>query len=128
MPDGDTGNPWLALPKTYKGQYRVTLGDGVTMDSDVVMLSSDNDVSFTGAITAENYVMGSPLCMLPLECTPMYDTYIPVCITVDDNTTISFAYLSSNRELILLESYDNVKVELNGVTYNIGCNYYRGGE
>lgn len=71
--DEDTGNPWLALPKTYKGKFQVTPGDGVTLDSVNVMLSSDNDVTFMGNAEMVSYVKGGVILTLPESCRPAID-------------------------------------------------------
>ena len=71
--DEDTGNPWLAIPKTYKGKFQVTPGDGVTIDSVNVMLSSDNDVTFMGDAKIASYISGSGILTLPESCRPAVD-------------------------------------------------------
>lgn len=76
--DADTGNPWLAIPKTYKGKFEVTAGDGVTLTTPYIMLSSDNDVSFMGNATCDTYAAGETLFTLPEECCP--DVGVSVCV------------------------------------------------
>ena len=71
--DEDTGNPWLALPKTYKGKFQITSGDGVTIDSHNVMLSSDNDVTFMGNAEMASYTSGGVILTLPESCRPAID-------------------------------------------------------
>lgn len=71
--DEDTGNPWLAIPKTYKGKFQVTPGDGVTIDSVNVMLSSDNDVTFMGNAEMATYAKDDVILTLPESCRPAVD-------------------------------------------------------
>lgn len=71
--DKDTGNPWLAIPKTYKGKFQVTPGDGVTIDSLNVMLSSDNDVTFMGSAEMASYTKDDVILTLPESCRPAID-------------------------------------------------------
>ncbi len=71
--DEDTGNPWLAIPKTYKGKFQVTPGEGVTIDSANVMLSSDNDVTFMGNAEMASYTSGDVILTLPESCRPGVD-------------------------------------------------------
>lgn len=71
--DEDTGNPWLAIPKTYKGKFQVTPGDGVTLDSVNVMLSSDNDVTFMGNAEMASYAKDDVILTLPESCRPGVD-------------------------------------------------------
>ena len=76
--DADTGNPWLAIPKTYKGKFEVAAGEGVTLTTPYIMLSSDNDVSFMGNATCDTYTAGETLFTLPEECCP--DVGVSVCV------------------------------------------------
>lgn len=71
--DEDTGNPWLAIPKTYKGKFQVTPGESVTLDSANVMLSSDNDVTFMGNAEMASYTKGGVILTLPESCRPAID-------------------------------------------------------
>lgn len=71
--DEDTGNPWLAIPKTYKGKFQVTPGEGVTIDSPNVMVSSDNDVTFMGNAEMASYAKGDVILTLPESCRPTVD-------------------------------------------------------
>ena len=71
--DEDTGNPWLALPKTYKGKFQVTPGESVTLDTPNVMLSSDNDVTFMGNAEMASYTSGGVILTLPESCRPTID-------------------------------------------------------
>ena len=71
--DEDTGNPWLAIPKTYKGKFQVTAGNGVTLDSANVMLSSDNDVTFMGNAEMASYAKDDVILTLPESCRPGVD-------------------------------------------------------
>ena len=71
--DEDTGNPWLAIPKTYKGKFQVTAGEGVTLDSVNVMLSSDNDVTFMGNVEMASYAKDDVILTLPESCRPATD-------------------------------------------------------
>ena len=73
MPDEDTGNPWLAIPKTYKGKFQVAVGAGVRIDSPYVMLSSDNDVTFMGNAEMPSYTSGGVILTLPENCRPVVD-------------------------------------------------------
>ena len=126
--DEDTGNPWLAIPKTYKGKFQVTPGEGVTIDSVNVMLSSDNDVTFTGTASASDYAAGDALMIMPVECRPVVDIYLPCCISVDGTHQLSFVQIDEQGYVTLPDSFTNIVVELAGMTYNIGVNFYRGGE
>lgn len=71
--DEDTGNPWLAIPKTYKGKFQATPGEGVTLDSVNVMLSSDNDVTFMGNAKMASYAKDGVILTLPESCRPAVD-------------------------------------------------------
>lgn len=71
--DEDTGNPWLAIPKTYKGKFQVTPAEGVTLDSVNVMLSSDNDVTFMGNAEMASYAKDGVILTLPESCRPAVD-------------------------------------------------------
>ena len=126
--DEDTGNPWLAIPKTYKGQYQALAGSGVTLDSDNVMLSSDNDVTFMGTASTSDYIAGDVLMIMPVECRPAVDIYLPCCISVDGTHQLSFVQIDTDGYVTLPDSFTNLVVELAGMTYNIGVNFYRGGE
>lgn len=124
----DTGNPWLTIPKTYKGQYQATAGSGVTLDSANVMLSSDNDVTFTGTASASDYTAGDVLMIMPTECRPVVDIYLPCCISVGGAVQVGFVQIDTDGYVTLHDSFSNLVVELAGMTYNIGVNFYRGGE
>lgn len=94
--DEDTGNPWLAIPKTYKGKFQVTPEKGVTLDSANVMLSSDNDVTFMGDAKITSYIAGSGILTLPESCRPAVDIIALFPTTYDytsqggSETNISF--------------------------------------
>ena len=133
--DEDTGNPWLALPKTYKGKFQVTPGDGVTIDSHNVMLSSDNDVTFMGNVEMASYTSGGVILTLPESCRPVIDIIALFPATYDytspggsETGTYTEALpfnISSNGEITADRDLTNAIVHLAGNSYNIGINWYR---
>lgn len=131
--DEDTGNPWLALPKTYKGKFQVTLGEGVTLDSPNVMLSSDNDVTFMGNAEMASYTKGGVILTLPESCRPAIDiialfptTYVISVPSETGTYTEAVPFnISPNGEITADRDLTNAIVHLAGNSYNIGINWYR---
>lgn len=121
--DEDTGVPWLTLPKTYKGKFEVAVGDGVTMTSPYVMLSSDNDVSFMGNATCAAYTTGAVLLTLPEECCPNETLMLFIPADIGGNIELSIMSISPIGEVTLAISGD-ITVHLNGKSFNIGSNWY----
>lgn len=137
MPDEDTGNPWLAIPKTYKGKFQVAVGAGVRIDSPYVMLSSDNDVTFMGNAEAASYTKGGIILMLPEICRPAIDIIALFPTTYDYTSPISVPsqtgtyteavpfHIFSNGVISTDRDLTNAVVHLAGNSYNIGVNWYR---
>ena len=92
------------------------------------MLSSDNDVTFMGTASTSDYIAGDVLMIMPVECRPAVDIYLPCCISVDGTHQLSFVQIDTDGYVTLPDSFTNLVVELAGMTYNIGVNFYRGGE
>lgn len=146
--DEDTGNPWLAIPNTYKGKFQVTPGEGVTLDSVNVMLSSDNDVTFMGNAEMASYTSGDVILTLPESCRPAVDIIALFPTTTD--VVLNSGEIAVNTEAVIsvpsekgkrtealpfnispngLMTCDrdltNAIVHLAGNSYNIGVNWYR---
>ena len=125
MPDApvyaDRGNPNVYT--TFKGRYLLTPVLPFTADTNIVMLSSTNDVQPIGDWELKNYTANTVFATLPKECYPMKEVKIPV-ITEYANAPIMTILTISADGKMSLASNANGKLWLSGINFNISDRWY----
>lgn len=114
----DFGNPNFFT--TFKGRYLLIAAPGQSVDTDVVMLTSTNDVQLLGDWTILDYQASTPFGTLPEECRPKKVVKIPVVV---DNV-IDILSIQTNGEMALANSHDDGILYLSGINFNISGNWY----
>ncbi|UWI18482.1 MAG: hypothetical protein [Bacteriophage sp.] len=115
------GNPNFF--KTFKGRYLLVASAGQVVDTDVVMLSSTNDVQPIGDWTLADYTANEPFAVLPDECRPMKTVKIPVVVN-DGSDRIVVMTVKPDGTMTLPFDYESATLYLSGISLNISDNWY----
>lgn len=114
----DLGNPNFFT--TFKGRYLLVPAPAQSVDTDVVMLTSANDVQPIGDWTILDYQASETFGTLPNECRPKKEVKIPVVI----DTAIDILSIQTNGDMSLANSHDAGILYLSGINFNISDNWY----
>ena len=117
----DRGNP--NVYRTFKGRYILNPVSPFTPDTNVVMLSSSNDVQPIGDWELKNYSANTIFAVLPEECHPLKEVKIPVITEYAEAPIMTILNISADGKMSLA-SNANGKLWLSGINFNISDRWY----
>lgn len=103
----------------------MTLADTAAMTNKANVMTLDNVVMLCGDCTLTNYTAGAAFATLSEESIfPEEAVTVPVCVTSDGQTRLTFLAVGIDGTLSLPFDYASATVHLNGICFNSNSKYY----
>ena len=120
----DLGNPNFYT--TFKGRYTVTPAEGVAVDNDTVMLTSNNIVCMCGDFEPTDYKLGDVFATLPPECRP--DTTVYAIVPADCGSvipTVMEAGVDGALRIVFPDFESMSSIKLSGAVFSMNQTIYK---
>ena len=114
------------MPYTVIGGIGVmTLADNCTMQNPANVMTLNNQVMLCGDAVLSNYSANATFATLSDEgMFPTSVVVIPVCVTSESQTRLTYLTILTNGELSLPFDYTEATVHLNGIQFTANSKYY----
>ena len=104
---------------------QMTLEEATSMDNLTAYLDMNNVVYFCGNATLTNYTAEMPFATLPDDAmVPSSTLLVPICVTSDGATRLTYLIVDVNGELSLPFDYQSATVHMDGISFTVNDRYY----